>query len=152
MARKVIYGSIQRTTKTQIGITAVALHNYDTDEKIDLGTLERETGGLFVAKNLEGNKVGEFETRTQGGEFLRKEYDKANGGTPTRGKKQGTANTAPPAESDGPKTMPFEEAAMLLCGDAKAPKAALRKRISRGKIKTVEIDGAEHVILPEEAA
>lgn len=136
MARKVTYKSIQRMTKTQVGITQVQIHTFAKEfgtilSTADLGEIQRSSGMNFVAFTLSGEELGEYETRSKAGEALKKVRDTMREVLATGG---------------APKTESIEEAARRICPDAKNPVAALRKRISRGKIATLVVDGETRVV------
>lgn len=152
MARKVIYKSIQRTTKTQVGVTQVEIRSFtkEFDSVLSvaaLGEIQRSHGMNFVAFTVNGEELGEYETRSQAGEALKKARDNE-----VKASSVGTGETTEDKADEAilaaaADTLSLEDAAKRICPDAKNPIAALRKRISRGSVATVVVDGETCVIL-----
>lgn len=108
-----------RTTKANIGAGSII------DGKRTIASFSREFGSDYEVTLADGTALGSFNARGAACKAARKA---ANG--------------------DAPNSVSLEEAAAQLCPNAQNQVAALRKRISRGAVETVQVDGETRVILP----
>lgn len=141
MQRKVTYSTIQRAKKDQNGIKSVSLKLLVTGAMIPLGTVERTgdkaAGFMHTATSQDDHEVGKFTTLPQAGEALRKHYDAsvrhiANADASDDDDASVEINST--AVTPSQRMLSMEDAAQELCGGAKNPMAALKKRISRGAV------------------
>lgn len=125
------YTSTQRRTKTTDGVATVTRVASDTAgvTKVDIGIVTQPMGSKkFIAQLLNGSPLKTlFDTRKAAGGQLKALFD--NDGVPAV------------------KTVSLEAAAKVLCPNAKNRMSALKKKISRGSVETVDVDGETRVVL-----
>lgn len=137
MKTKVKYTVLARTTKNQVGRVQIENRTYKEDDSYDaevIGFYNRPQGGLFetfALVNGEEIALGDFATQSQAGHAARD-----------------AVRVAAKADDVVANTLSLEEAAELLSPDAKNPVAALKKKIARGSVETVVVNGETRVVKP----
>lgn len=104
-------------------------------------------GESGTVKIVENGKL--FSTRSQAGHAVRQAFEAGSRSEKTAKTSESTSKTDGSAAGT---LVSLEEAADRLCSGASNKMAALRKRISRGTIKTVDVSGVTMVDLGGEAA
>ena len=132
MARKVAYDTLVRATKKEGGVKMAYIKYDDGRDSIDIGTISRN-GDMHVATLFDGSELAQYSTNSKAGEGLKKHYDAMQSGE------------APVLPTQ--RLLTLEEAAEELCGEAANPLAALKKRISRGKITVMDTKDGKRVVL-----
>ena len=129
MAQKVRYNVINRPRLDVVGRTDVILDKDGVTTPMGY-ILKPRSVNRYEAYDLEGKHLDVYSTRKQAGHAIKNNF-------------QGIKSLA----FGQPNTESIEAAAQRLCGSAKNPVAALRKRISRGKVKTTLIGGQTMVVI-----
>lgn len=161
---KVTFTLVTRTTKNQIGRTNIFNNVFDAAGEAEttmVGFYTRALNGTFDTVALAAGTLkalGSFNSQSQAGHAARDAFlkalqsdDAATEETAEADEETVTEDDATEAaadESDEPKVLPLAEAAEIICPTAKNPVAALKKRISRGKLASFEMEGETFVEMP----
>lgn len=153
MARNMSFDVKTYPTKDTPGVTVVLDEHIKADgttETVTLGELSKTRGeaGYRASAFINGvltTLVGLYATRSQAGHAVRQAAEEREAGQRT------VSTDATPAPTTS-NLVTLDEAASRLCGGASNPLAALRKRISRGSVKTVETADGTMVDIGGEAA
>lgn len=130
MRNRVKFNSVQRRTTNQDGIINVVMTSTDASNETSrsIGTIVRPSDvNTFIPVTLSGKAMGPLRSRNLAAGVLKRQFQ-ANG--------------------DGADvSICLADAASILSPDANNPVAALKKKISRGSVKTVVVDGETRVVL-----
>ena len=130
MRTKVLATDLVKASKHVVGSAKIVNRTFAQDgsfNDVEIGLYTRAYQDNFIATTAGGNLVGEFATRSKALHATRDAFIAEN--------------------SDTPATESLADAAARLCPNAANQIAALRKRISRGSVQTVEVDGETRVLV-----
>ena len=158
---KVQFELVTRTTKSQVGRTNIINRVWgDGDESTAtrVGYILRAFKGsfqTFALVNGTETYIDDFNTQSQAGHAARDAFlsalKPAEDAAEDAAEEASVEPEAPEADDeqeDETTMLSLEEAAAILCGTAKNPVQALKKRIARGKVETFSDGDVTLVVMP----